>query len=561
MALPVTQDLLIKLAGEPAYQRGKQVYKNGQVVRWQKQGNKVSAVVEGSYRYDVILILNDRTLDGHCSCPASDNFDFCKHCVAVALTVTENQQPNTSDNDQLARYFRSLSKEVLVEHLQKMIELDPALTKYWSLKAHMAMETMDSKAIKKQITRALPYRQMWDYHKVNHYFSHAESIFDLLIEPLTSLPAAEAFRLAEYGFERLNRALEKIDDSHGFRFGVEESLGRLLLESFAKLDWSREKRVAFLVKQLSEAKDVYPKIPEDFIGDNDHALSTLFIQQCETQWQTLLANTRDKEAIRFHPLNYTLLADARNHSDVAREIEILSQTAHSNLDYLKLADCHLKQKAYDEAERCLDKVESKKFGHHLRDYLEKRIHIDIVRGNYKAALDQQWELFVQHPGDGYYKELKMLHAENGLNETDCYQRVETYLQALAEQKDHYRGRVPNEELVNFYLYTGSTKKGVEYAKKHPINRYQLMELAKTILAKEPQTAIDFFKRSVSAIAGQANNQAYKEAVDALQELREMLARLDDRQWLTAFADLIVELKANRTLARKKNFMALIAQFT
>ncbi len=117
MALPVTQDLLIKLAGEPAYQRGKQVYKNGQVVRWQKQGNKVSAVVEGSYRYDVILILNDRTLDGHCSCPASDNFDFCKHCVAVALTVTENQQPNTSDNDQLARYFRSLSKEVLVDYI------------------------------------------------------------------------------------------------------------------------------------------------------------------------------------------------------------------------------------------------------------------------------------------------------------------------------------------------------------------------------------------------------------------------------------------------------------
>jgi uncharacterized Zn finger protein len=78
-------------AGEAAFGRGLAYYREGMVVGWNKQGATITADVEGSQCYRVVLKLSKRGLDGACDCPASESIDFCKHCVAVALTYRADQ--------------------------------------------------------------------------------------------------------------------------------------------------------------------------------------------------------------------------------------------------------------------------------------------------------------------------------------------------------------------------------------------------------------------------------------------------------------------------------------
>ncbi|MCG6938974.1 MAG: SWIM zinc finger family protein, partial [Gammaproteobacteria bacterium] len=97
--LPVSNEHLIRLAGKPAFNRGVDYFKSGNVLKLKQKGNVVTAEVAGTEVYRVKLKWTSSQLDGACNCPASDGFDFCKHCVAVALVLQQTQ----AEQDQLIK--------------------------------------------------------------------------------------------------------------------------------------------------------------------------------------------------------------------------------------------------------------------------------------------------------------------------------------------------------------------------------------------------------------------------------------------------------------------------
>jgi uncharacterized Zn finger protein len=127
----ISDQQLILLAGEAAFGRGLAYYREGMVVGWNKQGATITADVEGSQCYRVVLKLNKRGLDGACDCPASEGIDFCKHCVAVALTYRADQAEQAQltegdETDRIHAYLQLLDKSSLIETLQSLIESDLA---------------------------------------------------------------------------------------------------------------------------------------------------------------------------------------------------------------------------------------------------------------------------------------------------------------------------------------------------------------------------------------------------------------------------------------------------
>src|ERR1700692_772708 len=48
---------------------------------------EITATVYGSREYSVSLTFGDGRLGGHCTCPQGRDGFFCKHCVAVGLSV------------------------------------------------------------------------------------------------------------------------------------------------------------------------------------------------------------------------------------------------------------------------------------------------------------------------------------------------------------------------------------------------------------------------------------------------------------------------------------------
>lgn len=91
---------LRSLAGAKSYERGEGYYRQGAVRSLITHAGKLAARVEGTEDYTVVLWLENDVLRFDCSCPMGDMSEFCKHCVATALTYVEAASaPATSEDE------------------------------------------------------------------------------------------------------------------------------------------------------------------------------------------------------------------------------------------------------------------------------------------------------------------------------------------------------------------------------------------------------------------------------------------------------------------------------
>src|SRR5229473_433059 len=86
---PITEAALRAAAGERSFERG--VSYLGAVAGLETVGNQIIATVRGTGDYLVVLTTGEAGagggLRGECGCPYGQEGFFCKHCVAVGLTL------------------------------------------------------------------------------------------------------------------------------------------------------------------------------------------------------------------------------------------------------------------------------------------------------------------------------------------------------------------------------------------------------------------------------------------------------------------------------------------
>ncbi|MBX3232560.1 MAG: SWIM zinc finger family protein [Labilithrix sp.] len=88
------QAMIAKLARGPALARGRAYAAERRVMSMARKETQIVAVVRGTSFYAVSLWVGDDGLGYVCSCPCGAEGDFCKHCVAVAVTWVEAHPPN-----------------------------------------------------------------------------------------------------------------------------------------------------------------------------------------------------------------------------------------------------------------------------------------------------------------------------------------------------------------------------------------------------------------------------------------------------------------------------------
>ncbi len=79
------EDDLVALAGSRSFQRGGGYL--DAVASVDEVPGGVVATVYGTEAYEVRLVDDGGRLDGSCDCPFGVEGNFCKHCVAVGLTL------------------------------------------------------------------------------------------------------------------------------------------------------------------------------------------------------------------------------------------------------------------------------------------------------------------------------------------------------------------------------------------------------------------------------------------------------------------------------------------
>ena len=126
-------DTLRELADEKVFARGAAYHRDGQVEILSITPGRVLAQVAGTEDYRTELRGKGRDIDGECSCPAFEDWGFCKHLVATALTANSlgsgALEQASSRFAKIREHLRAKGVEGLVEMVVGLAERDPSLLK------------------------------------------------------------------------------------------------------------------------------------------------------------------------------------------------------------------------------------------------------------------------------------------------------------------------------------------------------------------------------------------------------------------------------------------------
>lgn len=534
----INQTTLLDLAGEAAYRRGEPYYHNNQVGELRIKGNTITAEVTGNEIYLVKLKHTSKIFEGNCDCPASDNFDFCKHCVATGLKYlaqlqSSEQLYDSKAKDLLKNYLLTLEKSELAEKLEELITYDNLLQDEWMLKAEIAAGKLDHKSFKKRITKAIPYnRHLYRYAQVRTYFSRVGLVVDKLAELLPELKPDDALTLIDYALQRINKALGSIDDSGGFRFDSLETLSELHILTLARSHWPPEKIASYLLAIYSDPEDelyeLYPAIPESYLDIlSDEGLGH-FIADLQSQWDKLppLTGKVGKKVDwdrqwQYRRIQHPLLVAAKVRKDVDTQIELLAKTACTSHNLIDLSELCLNHDRLDEAIDWLrqaqqqDKREGGRYQN--QSLFEQEIVILCYQQKFDQALKLRWADYQRHPHLKRYRKVCDMARQAGDN-SNWYQKAVAHLQSK-NKKDNKQ--LAYNFIAELHLYEQHHDLALDLAQQHKLRQDILLDIIRANADKQEQI-LPLYIRLAESEVKQGNNDAYHNAIDLLHEAEEVM---------------------------------------
>ena len=556
-------------ASSRSYQLGKLLYKSGKVSRLSVDDNTATAIVSGEHDYHVSLIKDNSVQDGSlqvsCNCPAAAYQDICKHAVAVALLVENTpveQRLNEAENEttshaQLVNWFKQKSSDQLTTFLMSYINESAQEFDKWQLVMHSEESNFDPKLLYTMITKALPIQSLWEWNDVKHYFADADDMFEVIFPAIDKLSVDKQWLLILKTLQRLNKVLEEIHDSGGFRFAIEEILKQKLVSLFNQQSWSDDKKADWLFSHFEEYKyDCFPDVPEDF--KLTETVNQAFLGKCLT---ALNHHSKSGDLSDFdhrwfiQHLANPLVDQAVQRGDWRAQCRLLNMSAFEHRDYLKISSICLANNEELEAEDWLRQAyQHAKTSYEQLECQEHEIQVRTALGEHKSAWRIAWQLFNDDPSFMGYKKLVRVQEQTGVIDTQFINKVEqVFAEAYVETAHGLRANA--DALLDFYLDRQELEKARLWALSHKANSASLLKLANLIIEQNPNDTIALYHRVVGFIISQTNNSAYQEAIELLLKLEKMLKinAIDCAVFYAMIRKLVTEYK------QKRNMMKLLKE--
>src|SRR5579872_434986 len=219
--LPFTETDIKGAAGPRSYERGLEYLRS--VDDLAVTETQITASVFGNREYRVRLAFGDGTVNGECTCPYGREGAFCKHCVAVAMSVlgTGRDMPELIETTRAGRaelesWLESLSRKELLAELLGVLDEDRALRRRFEMR--VASVNADAAAVRRAVEELIaPPRQGYvDYDGASEFADgvrEAGGAIDGLIE---AGAAGDAIGIAREAIDLVIDAFEYADDSSGF---------------------------------------------------------------------------------------------------------------------------------------------------------------------------------------------------------------------------------------------------------------------------------------------------------------------------------------------------------
>lgn len=555
----LTEANLRALAGARSFERGLGYLDAVSAV--EVGDGRITATVHGTERYEAELTLDGPGgLAGACDCPYGLEGNFCKHLVALGLTVLA-QRASLPRQRKAARkrardldgWLSALSKDELLSLLRQQMEEDRQLRRRLELRAASARG--DLATVRARIRDLLDIGPFTQYGYVE--YADARAYADQAGQAVSAIGAltgsgrpAEAITLAREAMRLLAEAAESVDDSDG-RLG---QIGTDLAD--AHLDACRAARpdpgelarwlVGHALGDVDDGlTDLDPLDYEDVLGAEGMAVlresAVEAWRRNRTGWaekylmERLAKASGDVDAV-IAVQAADLAPNGHTHLVIARELD----TARRPDEALRWAERGIRETqdlaAVDTA---------------LVDYLHDRY---ARADRLSDALTVRRDHFGARRSLLAYQQLRA-----AARAAQCWpaerERALNLLRADAEQRK--AGRYDGPVLVDVLLDDKDVDAAWQAATRTGAQDRQWRALADQARADRPADALGVYLRLAEPLAKQTGNSVYEQLVDLLLSIRDCHRRLGTPDEFTAYVTALrTAQKRKRNLMRRMDDHAL-----
>jgi tetratricopeptide (TPR) repeat protein len=549
-------DVLRELAGAKVFARGVAYHRDGQVEILSIKPRRVLAQVAGTEDYRTELRGDGEDIEGECSCPAFEDFGFCKHMVATGLAANDLPADAGDGAGALARirdHLKEKGVDALVEMILDLVERDPAL--FRKLDAAAAAIHGDDKTLgarlRKMIDNATRTGDFVDYGEASGWAAQVDSVLDGIAGLASGARAGLALELAERAIDRIEQAVESIDDSDGHC--------SMLLERARDIHLAAIHEVR--PEPIRLARDLFAREMKDEYGTFDGAVVLYGDALGETglaeyhrlaseAWEKLPPSTggrrqREVQAEQEfvgnqHQLMRILDFFAERAGQVDSRIALRARTLSSQWSYLQLAEFCLshgrEEEALRRAEEGLWMFEDERPDQRLVLFTAELLSKAGRKGDAETHLQRAFE---KSPTLELYKNLRKLGGE------PAAERALAFLNSRLTNNEGASGRDRLDLLVEILMHEKRFDAAWSTVHKFGASVYAKQALVKATDVEYPREALEFYAAQVEQLA---SSGVYAEAV-------KLIGRMAQLRSASEQAAFVANLKARH--GRKRNFMKLL----
>jgi uncharacterized Zn finger protein len=554
----ITDDELMEMAGPGAFERGYRYYRDGRVGDFEIRGSQVLSLVSGTDLYRVELRHDDAGLNGSCNCPASDGIAFCKHCVATALGLrdylaeTALGAADSVDDTALKAYLAEQDREVLNSYLLQVLPRDPLLHQRLRRQAMLAANSMEVKELKQSITQVTPLQDIFEWGRVNAYFRRLAASLQGILEIADQLPADILLETAAHGIKRLNKALERIDDSGGYRDHSQAILRELHCRALKRIDWTPGQRAEHLLQMaFADPWDQFEGTPLNYEDALGKAGLDAFYASVEDRLAALPSLPNDatfEDKLPYHRLTGYLRTRAEMRQDRDELIRLEKLTATTEIDFARIARLYLKKGEPEEAAEWLSKADALD-RHDRSDRKELWADVHATMGNWEAAVMARESAFRQNLSYDDYQRLMELAEQAG-----CAKVVHGSVIAFLQSGTEAHSWVDERRAFTLarILRDEQDWSAVQETALGRINDPgRLVEAARWMAKLAPSEAKPIYEKAIDTLICKKSKRSYQEAIRVLLESKSV----HDATGAHAYDDCVARLR--ETHYRKRSLMAAL----
>jgi uncharacterized Zn finger protein len=548
-------DVLRDLAGEKVFARGETYHRDGQVEILVVEPGRVLAQVAGTEDYRVKLTGHGKNFDGECTCPAFEDRAFCKHLVATALTVNTLRADAVDGVGALSRirdHLKQKGVDTLVEMIVDLAERDPSL--FRKLDTAAALTRTDDKTLgarlRKEIDRVTRTGRFVEYREAAAWAADVESVLDTIADFASGPRAGLARDLAERALDRINQAIQNIDDSDGHCGGL---LGHAR-------DIHRAATLELRPEPVNLARDLFAREMKDDFGILEGAAALYadalgesglseYRRLATEAWEKIPSysgNRVRQEEFAVHPDRLMRILDffAERAGDTDLRIALRAKHLSSQWDYLELAELCLShgraEEALRRAEEGLWLFEDERQDERLVIFVAELLSKARRKGDAEACLQRAFE---KAPSFELYKRLRKLGGEA------ARERIVKFLETGRISDQAMGWHNPSDLVIRIWIQDKMFDAAWAVVRKHGASMALKEELARASEATQPKEALEVYAQRVDQLASVGGDSAYAEAAKLVARMAKLRSSADHAVYVTALKE---------RFGRKRNFMKLLA---